>query len=138
MEDLEKKRSCLERALVVLTQIEANLDTQRRFIGKRKVKGLNRLTRELAILIRTLTGLETELGPDRLWPEDSGLQEVLAAVKVKKRVIIGRSAELLQEAGSESKKIAEEIQRVRQFKKAHRQYANIRFARHNPSFDHEG
>lgn len=138
MEYFERKRSCLERALAVLAQIEANLDTQGRFIGKRKVKGLNRLTREQGMLIHTLAGIETELGPDRLWQDGSGLQEVLAAVKAKKREILGRGAELVQEAGAESKKIAGELRRARQFKKAHRQYANMRFAMYHSSFDHKG
>jgi hypothetical protein len=130
--------SCLERELHILEQIEANMDTQLRFIGKRKTQGLNRLTQELETLIQTLAKLEIELGKDRHWIENSELQGIIATIKGKKRAIIKRGAELAKGATLESQKIAGELRRVRQFKKAHRQYANIRFAMYNSSYDHKG
>jgi hypothetical protein len=131
-------RDCLESKLQILTQIEANLDIQVRFVTKRKIKGLERLTRELEGLIHILAGIDTQLGKDRQWLQNPELQAIIQAIETKKQAISERGAESVQKAKLEREKITGEIQRTREFKKARRQYANNKYDMNRSGFDHKG
>jgi hypothetical protein len=138
MHNLSTIQDCLESKLQILEQIKANFDTQIRFIGKRKIKGLDRLTRELQDLINNLAGIDAQLGKDREWLSNPELQAMIQTIEAKQREILELGAESLQNAGLERIKIADELQQTRQFKKAHHQYVNTKYDINQSGFDHMG
>lgn len=122
MEQSEEAHSCLQRKLEILDQIAAKTETLCRFIPNRKMTGIGRVLRERNVLIDELAAVNAEVAGNPMWKNISGIEPLRQAAANKRREILERSRQVLQQAIEEKACIANELKNSRVHRQVRNQY----------------
>ena len=120
-----EKASCdLTRKMQILEKIEANTETQCRFIHKREMRGLGRVLGEREVLLEELATLNNELARNQTWKNLSALAPMIGAIAHKQQELLERSRQVLQEAVAEHELIATELKNSKVHGQVKNRYVN--------------
>ncbi|WP_094606097.1 hypothetical protein SPSIL_007670 [Sporomusa silvacetica DSM 10669] len=118
----EEACSCLQRKLQILEQIAAKTETLCRFIPDRKMTGIRRVLGERNALIDELAAVNEEIAGNPAWKSAPGIEPLRQAAASKRREILERSRQVLQQAIEEKACIAAELKNSRIHRQVRNQY----------------
>lgn len=107
-------KECLTQKRQIMQRILTNNDTQRYFIQRQNMKGLQRLLLERDQLIEEFTAVEVRLksAADN-WQQASEWQAILQIVKEEQFAMLNSCKLVVQEAGAARRQIAAKLREIK-------------------------
>lgn len=122
MENKETIDDCLLKKMTLLGRIAANITTQSRFIQRREMKGLSRVTGEWEALINELKLMDQKLAGKLAGEKRSRLLPAIQVIDEKQKKILNHGYQVLREAMTERSRIAAELAANKQMKQLRKGY----------------
>jgi len=120
----EDLKDILGRKMVILKKIAANTEIQLRFIPRRELRGLRRILRERDELLDKLADVNMELSYSPGWETIPSLAAKRQEIAMMQQAILTRSSQGVQQAVTERRRIAAELNSSRAARNIKRQYVN--------------
>lgn len=124
VENKETIDDCLLKKMILLGKIAANINTQSRFIQRREMKGLSRVTGEWEAMINELKQVDQELAGKLDGEKRSRLLPAIQVIAEKQKTILNYGYQVLREAMTERSRIAAELAANKQMKQLRKGYVD--------------
>lgn len=124
MENKETIDDCLLKKMMLLGRIAANINTQSRFIQRREMKGLSRVSGEWEAMINELKRVDHELARKLDGEKRSRLLPAIQVIAEKQKEILNHGYQVLQEAMNERSRIAAELAANKQMRQLRKGYVD--------------
>lgn len=112
----------LTRKLEIIEKINTNTETQRRFVRRREMRGLNRLLRERAVLIDELVAVNGKLKSDPGWKNLNEFKAMVQTIETRQKETLDACDQVLQEALAEHRLIAAELCNIKALRQLKNRY----------------